>query len=246
MGLLRVIAAVLAGAGALGALASCREPGAGGSGLARGAEAYLAHCALCHGDGGAGDGPLAAYLAGRGDAPPPDLARGTWLDGLGPAGVLAAMERGGAHAGRSGGMPVWGPHLGPEIAGRIADWVMTLPAPRPGTAEAVDRYFGADPPGLGEGRRTYVLYCSGCHGPRGRGDGPFSPALRRRLRPTDLTAPDAFAGLDDDALAARVGMGGAHAEHAPTMPGWLHTLEPERIWPLVRYLRSLPRARGAG
>jgi mono/diheme cytochrome c family protein len=36
-----------------------------------------------------------------------------------------------------------------------------------------------------EGRRLFVTYCSSCHGPAGRGDGPVADALS--VRPADLT-----------------------------------------------------------
>ena len=61
-------------------------------------------------------------------------------------------------------MPVWGPHLGPPWMGRIAGFVATLPASGPAVRPAVERYLASTPGTPPEGRRTYVLYCSGCHG----------------------------------------------------------------------------------
>lgn len=36
------------------------------------------------------------------------------------------------------------------------------------------------------GRDSFEIYCAGCHGPAGRGDGPIAPALK--TRPADLTS----------------------------------------------------------
>jgi len=79
--------------------------------LAQGAKAYLANCAVCHGDKGLGDGPSAAGLNPR----PPDLraAAETWSDGQ-----IAALIRFGR-----GAMPPFSQVLDNETLWSIAHYV---------------------------------------------------------------------------------------------------------------------------
>jgi hypothetical protein len=41
-------------------------------------------------------------------------------------------------------------------------------------------------------------------------------------------------------LAKLIGLGGAHAPDAETMPGWIYTITPDDRQALVAYLRTLP------
>ncbi len=52
------------------------------------------------------------------------------------------------------------------------------------------------------GAVLYAAYCGGCHGPRGRGDGPVAETLD--LEPTDLRAPGALNGATDQELVDRL------------------------------------------
>uniref|UniRef100_A0A832I218 C-type cytochrome n=1 Tax=Eiseniibacteriota bacterium TaxID=2212470 RepID=A0A832I218_UNCEI len=205
--------------------------------LVEGQRVYHGQCAVCHGDYGRGDGPLAARLVEDGGAAPADLTDPARIAALGRGGLRRSLGSSGAHRRPASAMPVWGPHLGERLAGRAADFVATLPALGPDARDAVDAYLGAG----ARGRREYVLFCSGCHGPYGAGDGLFSPALARDLRPADLTDSARFAALDDEALRGLIALGGGHAELAPTMPGWINTLEPEQIEAIAGYVRVLSR-----
>lgn len=51
------------------------------------------------------------------------------------------------------------------------------------------------------GALTYEIYCAGCHGPDGRGQGPFATAFG--LTPADLRSP-ALASISDAALLDRL------------------------------------------
>jgi mono/diheme cytochrome c family protein len=201
-----------------------------------GGQAYLAHCAVCHGPVAAGDGPMAASIAAEGRRPPPalDAAR---LGTLGRAGLLEALASG-AHRRRDAAMPVWDPHLGPEWSGRIADFLLALPAAGERGPSEVARYLAAPAGTPPDGRRVYVLYCSGCHGPQGGGDGYRAPAPgsgRRagRLREAPLGA------IDDATLAKLIGVGGVHDLEGMATPGWLFTLSPDQRRALIGYLRAL-------
>lgn len=203
-----------------------------------GEQAYLAHCAVCHGAGGAGDGPLADRIRAQGTQPPADLTDAARIASLGKRGVLRVVTAGGAHTGRSAGMPVWGPHLGTRITERIRDHVLELSAPGEAALRARARYLEAPAGTAPGGRRAYVFYCSGCHGSDGKGGGFFAPTLRRSLMPGDL-ASARLAALTEVELKKCIGLGGAHAANAPTMPGWVNDLAPEVVDELVSYLRGL-------
>jgi mono/diheme cytochrome c family protein len=205
--------------------------------LERGGQAYLAQCAVCHGAGGAGDGPLAALIVSDGARPPAALDARR-VGALGPAGVRRAIETG-AHLRAGSSMPVWGPHLGPEWTERITAYVTAMPSMGNRGRGAVDRYLAAPPGTPPPGRRAYVTYCSSCHGPQGAGDGFFSAELAEQLKPAPLGGAR-LSTLDDDALTRLIEAGGGHAPEAVTMPGWLHRIQPDERRALVGYLRSLP------
>jgi mono/diheme cytochrome c family protein len=204
--------------------------------LERGGQAYLAQCAVCHGPEGHGDGPLAPSIAAEGKTPPAvlDSAR---IASIGRDGVRKAIESG-VHGSP---MPVWGVHLGSELTDRIADFVVAAPAAGMAGRAARARYL-APPAGTpARGRLAYVLYCSGCHGPQGLGDGFFSPMLAARLKPSPLRGAS-FAKLDEARLSKTIALGGAHAPNTLTMPGWLYTISPDDRKALAGYLRSMARS----
>ena len=58
----------------------------------RGEQAFLAYCAMCHGERGAGDGPLAAQLLKQNVTVPAHLNDRARLDEIGRSGVLAVVE----------------------------------------------------------------------------------------------------------------------------------------------------------
>jgi len=210
--------------------------------LQSGGRAYLAQCAVCHGTGGHGDGPLAASIAAEGKRPPAvlDAARVT---SLGRDGVRRTIE-GSGHLRAGSPMPIWGPHLGPDWMDRIADYVVAAPTAGDKARTAVTRYLAAPPGTPPTGRRVYVTYCSGCHGPQGGGDGFVSPDVAARLAIEPLRA-SSLARFSDDELRSLIGAGGAHAPEAETMPGWLHTLSPDDRKALLGYLRTLSGVRQA-
>ena len=204
------------------------------SGLSSGARGYLAHCAVCHGIQGEGDGPLAPGIRAEGKASPARLDRER-VTALGEAGVRAAIESG-AHR-RGATMPIWAWHLGPEWIERITQDVVTAPRDSARHAE-VETYVAAPSGTPRQGRRVFVLYCSGCHGAEGRGDGSFSDTNTRRLVVRSIRRPE-IARLDARALERLIGPGSSHAPAAETMPGWLHTISPDERTALLGYLRSL-------
>jgi mono/diheme cytochrome c family protein len=239
----RLLAASLVTLAPLSFLASCQKKSAtpaSADQLQRGQEAFLAYCAMCHGDQGGGDGELAATLSQSGVVVARlDDAR---IEKLGWEGVRKVIAEGGAHTGRSNLMPAWGERLGEALTNDVAEYVMSLPGRRPGASEATLQKYLEAPAGVpAEGRRTYLHYCSACHGSYGRGDGTYAMALRlqHNIRPRDLTDSSYIAPKSDQELFTIISLGGGHMGKSPFMPAWTVSLSPEQIKDLVSYVRVI-------
>ena len=205
---------------------------------------YLANCAMCHGTWGLGDGPLAPQLAKESGAMAAHLNDRARLDSLGRDQLIAVIERGGAHTGRSNLMPAWSERLSPEEIATIADFVMALPdlhreIPPPTMA----RYLEAPPGASVEGRKLFVTMCTGCHGSSGKGDGRYADSMfvRNKIRPRDLTDSLYFSRMKDSDLFATISLGGGFFHKSPYMPVWGVTLTAEQVKDLVSYIRALSR-----
>jgi mono/diheme cytochrome c family protein len=212
--------------------------------LERGHQAFLAYCGMCHGLSGAGDGPLAPGLASSGAPAPPNLANAERIGRLGPDGVKRIVRQGGGHTGRSNLMPAWGEVLPPSVINDITAWVVRLPEQSPGIPTAtVEKYLSAPPGSPDDGRHLFVFYCTGCHGPFGKGDGFNADSLRAKhnIRPRDLTDSTYFAGRADKDLYSVIALGGGHLGKSVFMPAWTYTFEPAQIQDLVAYVRSISR-----
>ena len=240
----RLLAASLVTLATLSFLASCQKKSAteaSAEQLQRGQEAFVANCAMCHGDQGGGDGELAVLLRQSGVvvARLDDAAR---MKKLGWEGVRKVIAEGGAHTGRSNLMPAWGERLGEALTNDVAEYVMSLPGRKPGASEATLQKYLEAPPGVpSEGRRLYLHYCSACHGSYGRGDGTYAMALRlqHNIRPRDLTDSSYIGRKSDQELFAIISLGGGHMGKSPFMPAWTVSLSPEQIKDLVSYVRVI-------
>ena len=80
------------------------------------------------------------------------------------------------------------------------------------------------------GRKLYSVYCSVCHGPRGRGDGPV--AFMLRTPPADLTS-HRVAVMKDGSIYGTIGDG------TQIMPSYGDTLLPDERWRIVLFIRDL-------
>jgi mono/diheme cytochrome c family protein len=210
--------------------------------LAEGQTVYLANCAMCHGTWGLGDGPLAAQLQQGSGVVPAHLNDRALLDSLGREQVIAVIERGGAHTGRSNLMPAWAERLSPVEIATIADFVMALPdLHREIPPATMARYLEAPPGATIEGRRLFLTMCTACHGGSGKGDGRYADTMyvRNKIRPRDLTDSTYFAKLKDKDLFATISLGGGFFHKSPYMPVWGATLTAEQIKDLVSYIRAL-------
>lgn len=238
--LIGVLAVLSVVAGMVTACRSSRtEAGDPTAELALGGQAYLAQCSVCHGAYGEGDGPLAASIVAE-QRPRPANLTSEKVRRLGRRGVVRVLE-GTAHLRPNAPMPLWGPHLGPEWSNRIADFVLKLPSLGEAGRAAVARYLEAPVGASGEGRRTYVAYCSGCHGSEGGGEPFFNPELG--LVPPPLNA-EAVTAMTDQEIVDFLSPAGRHVELAPNVPGWLYTISPTERAELVSYLRVLGTSNG--
>ena len=213
-------------------------------GLGRGQQAFLSNCAMCHGESGQGDGPLAPELIKEGLRAPARLDDRTRLAQIGRDEVIRVITQGGGHTGRSNLMPPWGEKLSSAVIDTIADFVMSLPDLQTGTPQTtLQKYLEAPSGSSAEGRKLFVFYCTGCHGPFGKGDGPFADTLfaRNRIRPRNLTDSVYFARKTDKELYITVSLGGAHSGKSPFMPAWTSTMTPAQIKDLLSYVRAISR-----
>lgn len=234
---------ILAGTVAVAASAHAATAKPSAEKLARGERAYLAYCAMCHGDNGAGDGPLASDLTREAAAVPLRLDDAARLQQLGPSGLRHVITVGGAHTQRSNMMPAWGERLGARLIDDIATFVETLPNRRTQgiPAATLQKYMSAPKGSSDEGRKLFVYYCTACHGPFGKGDGMNADTLRVRhhIRPRNLTDKAFMATRSDQDLYAIIALGGGHMGKSSMMPAWTYSLQPQQIKSLVAYIRTI-------
>jgi mono/diheme cytochrome c family protein len=93
--------------------------------IVSGRQLYVTHCAVCHGDGGRGDGPSAAGLASK----PADLTDGRLMNGLPDDFIVNIVLHGGPAEGLSPAMPPFGTYLGEGHARDVAAYLRTLATP---------------------------------------------------------------------------------------------------------------------
>jgi mono/diheme cytochrome c family protein len=93
--------------------------------LASGRQLYVTHCAVCHGEGGRGDGPSAAGLATR----PSDLADGRLMNPLPDEFIVNIVLHGGPAEGLSPGMPPFAAYLGEAQARDVTAYLRSLANP---------------------------------------------------------------------------------------------------------------------
>jgi mono/diheme cytochrome c family protein len=214
--------------------------------LDNGRRIYVASCAMCHGDQGNGDGPLASELVKEAGTPPAKINDPARLAALGRAGVKQIIVEGGGHRSRSNLMPAWGDKLSVQNADDVTDFVMSLPGLNPAIpAATLDKYMQAPPGSPVEGQRLFAYYCAGCHGLAGKGDGVYAQTLRARdkIWPRNLTQTSYLANKTDQELFVTVSLGGGHVGKSTMMPAWSVSLTPEQIKHLVSYIRAISKTK---
>jgi mono/diheme cytochrome c family protein len=139
-----LVAAVVVGAGALGAAPADSE---------RGAVLYRRYCAVCHGPEGRGDGPNAASLE---DDRPRDLTDAKYIGGLSDERLVRVIAGGGQAIQGSRFMPPWGRTLTPDQIRDLVAYVRRLASGAPVSARP------ATEPSAGAGL-VMTLGCATCH-----------------------------------------------------------------------------------
>lgn len=82
---------------------------------------------------------------------------------------------------------------------------------------------------VANGKRLFGIYCSPCHGPEAKGDGPVA---KKFVPPPDLTLP-MFRERTDGFIYGTIRNGGA------LMPPQGEVLAPAERWDIVNYIRHL-------
>jgi len=88
-----------------------------------------------------------------------------------------------------------------------------------------------------EGKKLYAVYCSGCHGDKGKGDGPAARSLP--FKPADHTDGKVMNGLSDKFLQDIIAKGGPGVGKSSFMPAWGSQLNEKQLRGIVSYIRSL-------
>ncbi len=89
----------------------------------------------------------------------------------------------------------------------------------------------ATPESIAEGKKIYGYDCAQCHGPSGDG----KTVAGKQMKVPDLTDPDLLKDRSDGELFYVIKNGGAN------MPREADRAQPEQLWDLVNYVRSLAR-----
>ncbi len=103
-----------------------------------------------------------------------------------------------------------------------------------GLAVSLAGVTAAAAPDPERGRRLYLRYCAGCHGPDGRGGAhTFMPHVE------NLTRKGYIELLPDDYLATVIREGGPAVGKSSYMPAWGGTIAEEDIAAIVAHIRRL-------
>src|SRR5256885_4403334 len=151
----------------------------------KGKAVYVKWCAGCHGDGGAGDGPAAAYMLPR----PRNFTGGLYKICTTASGQLptdADLARAIDQGLPGSAMPGWRGRLSDTERRNVVAYIKSFSSFFADTSQHVVPLKFSSPPGGGtgaaalkEGRQVYdSIGCRKCHGDQGRGDGPPAPTLQ--------------------------------------------------------------------
>lgn len=86
-------------------------------------------------------------------------------------------------------------------------------------------------------QQIFATRCAGCHGPKGKGDGPIAASLTPR--PRDYSDAAWQKATTDDALKAVIAQGGAAVKKSPMMPPSPDlAADPAALAAMVTFVRS--------
>lgn len=87
------------------------------------------------------------------------------------------------------------------------------------------------------GQKLYATYCSGCHGDKGKGDGPAAKSLP--VKPADHTDGKVMNQFSDKYLQEIISKGGGGVGKSSFMPAWGAQLKEKEVRDIVAYMRSI-------
>jgi mono/diheme cytochrome c family protein len=213
---------------------------------------------MCHGDAGQGEGPDGAHLAPMPanftEPDPKKFPDSEWYwkvsYGIGNA-----------------AMPQWHLLLSPEDRWAAIKYVKaTFVDPSepadvsdvvPPAYQALDPApYAPTPETIAAGKLTYERLCTGCHGPKGLGNGEYGAPLKPT--PANLTGdPAVSAGIDfwywrvdqgvvgtDPPVKVDGQPQGPLVPHPTAMPAWVNILDQQQKWEVIFYARQLVKAKG--
>jgi cytochrome c oxidase cbb3-type subunit III len=86
-------------------------------------------------------------------------------------------------------------------------------------------------------RKEFVRFCSKCHGPAGKGDGPEADTLT--TKPRDFTDCNRMKTESDETLFKAIKEGGESVKMSKDMPAWKDGMDDDEIHDLIAYVRTL-------
>lgn len=202
---------------------------------------YQRHCASCHGEAADGAGEAVPFLHDR----PRDFTRGEFKfrsTGSGDLPTVDDLVRTITVGIPGTDMPSFRRALPPRDRETLARYLMShsdrfargsgLPIPVPDAPPVTAAL-------IAQGQKTWVrLKCAQCHGPSGQADGVSKQMVDDFGHP--IEAPDLTRGIYKSGSAPEdlyrtlvTGLSGT------PMPAFAELLEPEQLWALVHYVRSL-------
>ncbi len=210
---------------------------------------YRKACLACHGAQGDGNGPGARSL----DPPPRDFTGGVYKFRSTPSGKLPTdddLYRTISQGVPGTAMPAWKRNLTSTELRAVIQYIKAF-SPKFANKKKLGTpvEIGAPPARtsrtLANGRKLYgLMQCGKCHGKEGRGDGPAADTLKddrgRKMRAYDMTTGRYRGGsrLADVYRTMATGVMGT------PMPAYADSMEPQQVWELAHYIKSLERDSG--
>jgi cytochrome c oxidase cbb3-type subunit 3 len=90
---------------------------------------------------------------------------------------------------------------------------------------------------LAAAKKNFTTFCTKCHGPEGKGNGPSAATLT--TKPRDLTECARMKDITDATIFTAIKEGGESVKLSKDMPAWKEGMEDDEIHDLVAYVRSL-------